>query len=202
MAREQLEARGIRDPRVLGALRRIPRHLFVHPEWAERAYEDRPLPIGYGQTISQPYMVACMSEALELTGGEKVLEIGTGSGYQTAVLCEMGARVWSVERLPELSEEARSRLESLGHRANFRIADGSMGWPEEAPFDRVLVTAGAPDMPITLLTQLAERGSMIVPVGGEAEQELFLVRREAGRVTRRRICSCVFVKLVGREGWE
>ncbi len=202
MVREQLEARGIRDPRVLAAARRIPRHRFVAPEWADRAYEDRPLSIGHGQTISQPYMVACMSEALELRGGEKVLEIGTGSGYQTAVLCELGARVFSIERIPALVRDASERLAGLEYVPTLREGDGSLGWPEEAPFDRILVTAGAPELPITLLRQLAEGGSMVIPVGSELEQDLTLVRREDGRVRKTRICSCVFVKLVGREGWE
>ncbi|MBI2901849.1 MAG: protein-L-isoaspartate(D-aspartate) O-methyltransferase [Planctomycetes bacterium] len=201
MVREQIEERGVRDPRVLEALRRVPRELFVPPEYADRACDDRPLPIGSGQTISQPYIVACMTEALALRGGEKVLEIGTGSGYQTAVLCTLGASVRSVERIPELADSARARLTDLGFAPGLRTGDGTVGWPEESPFDRILVTAGAPEMPISLLTQLREGGIMVVPVGGEREQELFVVRREEGFVKRTRICSCVFVKLVGREGW-
>lgn len=201
MVREQLAGRGMRDPRVLAAIRRIPRERFVPAEEAESAYADRPVAIGCEQTISQPFIVACMTEALATAGGEKVLEIGTGSGYQTAVLCELGLRVYSIERIAELADAARERLASAGHAAHLRTGDGTLGWPEEAPFDRIVVTAGAPELPITLLEQLAEGGSMVIPVGDESRQDLFLVRRESGRVKRTRICSCVFVKLLGKEGW-
>jgi protein-L-isoaspartate(D-aspartate) O-methyltransferase len=202
MVERQLEAQGIRDPRVLEAIRSIPRHLFVPESEVPRAYGDHPVAIGQGQTISQPYMVARMSEALELRGGERVLEIGSGSGYQTAVLRALRADVYSVERLPELSRRARENVESAGYSGvHYRIGDGSRGWPEEAPFDRVIVTAGAPTMPVSLVEQLREGGSMVIPVGGEDEQELLLVRRAQGRVTRERICACVFVKLWGDEGW-
>ena len=202
MVEEQLYARGIRDPRVLEAFRRVPRHLFVPEGIRESAYEDRPLAIGHGQTISQPYMVACMTEALGLAGGEKLLEVGTGSGYQTAILLELGARVWSIERIPELSEFARGNLERAGYGgAHLRVGDGTLGWPEEAPFDRVIVAAGAPAVPEPLLEQLGEGGAMAIPVGDELEQQLYMVRREKGEVSRTRICACVFVKLIGQEGW-
>ncbi len=202
MVEDQLAAKGIRDERVLAAFRRIPRHLFVPEDVQGLAYEDRPLSIGRGQTISQPYMAACMSEALDLSGGEKVLEIGTGSGYQTAVLLELGAQVMSIERIPELSEFARGNLERAGvPGARLRVGDGTLGWPEESPFDRVIVTAGAPSMPAPLLDQVREGGAMAIPVGDEAEQELFLVRRENGGFRKTRICACVFVKLLGEEGW-
>ncbi len=202
MVEGQLASKGIRDERVLDTFRRVPRHLFVPDEIRDLAYEDRPLFIGHGQTISQPYMVACMTEALGLSGGEKVLEIGTGSGYQTAILLELGARVYSIERIPELSEFARGNLARAGMGgAVLRVGDGTLGWPEEAPFDRVIVTAGAPSMPVRLVEQLAEGGAMVIPVGDEVEQELYLVRREKGGVIRKRICACVFVKLVGEEGW-
>jgi protein-L-isoaspartate(D-aspartate) O-methyltransferase len=201
MVDDQLAARGIRDARVLAAFRKVPRHLFVLPEREDQAYEDRPLEIGMGQTISQPYIVACMTEALELAGGERVLEVGTGSGYQTAILLELGARVWSIERFPELSGLAAANLERAGYSARLRVGDGTLGWPEEAPFDRIVVTAGAPDLPLALLAQLREGGAMVVPVGSETEQELVLVRREDGLVKRKKICGCVFVKLVGKEGW-
>ena len=202
MVEEQLVAHGIRDPRVLDALRRVPRHLFVPAEAADEAYENHPVAIGEGQTISQPYMVACMSEALKLQGGERVLEIGSGSGYQTAVLKALGADVYTVERLPELSARARENVERAGFGGvHYAVGDGSKGLPEQAPFDRVIVTAGAPTMPVSLVEQLKDGGSMVIPVGGEEEQELLLVRRERGRVTRERICTCMFVKLWGEEGW-
>lgn len=199
---EELAGQGIRDERVLEAVRCIPRHLFVPEEMADQAYENHPVAIGQGQTISQPYMVACMSQALELQGGEKVLEVGSGSGYQTAVLKALNADVYTIERLPELSDRARGNVERAGFAGvHYRVGDGSRGWPEEAPFDRVIVTAGAPTMPVSLVEQLREGGSMVIPVGGEEEQELLLVRRENGRVTREKICSCIFVKLWGDEGW-
>jgi protein-L-isoaspartate(D-aspartate) O-methyltransferase len=199
---EELAGQGIRDPRVLDAVRRIPRHLFIPEELADKAYENHPVEIGHSQTISQPYMVACMTQALELRGGEKVLEVGSGSGYQTAVLKALNADVYTIERLPELSDRARGNVERTGFAGvHYRVGDGSRGWPEEAPFDRVIVTAGAPTMPVSLVEQLREGGTMVIPVGGEEEQELLLVRRANGRVTREKICSCVFVKLWGDEGW-
>jgi protein-L-isoaspartate(D-aspartate) O-methyltransferase len=202
MVDEQLAGQGIRDARVLEAFRRVPRHLFVPESEAAQAYENHPVPIGQGQTISQPYMVAVMTQALLLQGGEKVLEIGSGSGYQTAMLKAMGADVYTVERLPELSERARRNVENAGYfDVHYRTGDGTRGWPEEAPFDRVVVTAGAPSLPVSLVEQLRDGGSMVIPVGGEEEQELLLVRREQGRVSRERICACVFVKLWGEEGW-
>jgi protein-L-isoaspartate(D-aspartate) O-methyltransferase len=202
MVEEQLVRQGIRDERVLEAIRSIPRHLFVPEDQADAAYENHPVQIGQGQTISQPYMVACMSQALALGGGEKVLEVGSGSGYQTAVLKALNADVTTVERLPELSDRARRNVERAGFPGvRYRVGDGSRGWPEEAPFDRVIVTAGAPTMPVSLVEQLRDGGSMVIPVGGEQEQELLLVRRGNGRVTREKICSCIFVKLWGEEGW-
>jgi protein-L-isoaspartate(D-aspartate) O-methyltransferase len=202
MVEEQLAGQGIRDERVLDAFRRVSRHLFVPEDLIDQAYENHPVAIGQGQTISQPYMVACMSEALALRGGEKVLEIGSGSGYQTAVLKALDADVYTIERLPELSERAKGTVERAGFPGgHYRVGDGSRGWPEEAPFDRVIVTAGAPTMPVSLVEQLKDGGSMVIPVGGEETQDLLLVRRGQGRVTRERICSCVFVKLLGEEGW-
>jgi protein-L-isoaspartate(D-aspartate) O-methyltransferase len=202
MVDEQIFAKGIRDRRVLEAFDRAPRHLFVPEGQRECSYEDRPLDIGLGQTISQPYMVACMTEALGLSGGEKVLEIGTGSGFQTAILLALGAGVYTVERLGELSARAQANLDAAGlPGAHFRVGDGSRGWPEEAPYDRILVTAGAPSMPLSLVEQLREGGSMVIPIGSEKEQELYLVRREGGFVRKTRICSCLFVKLLGEEGW-
>lgn len=202
MVEQQLAGQGIRDARVLDAIRTVPRHLFAPVSEASRAYGNHPVPIGEGQTMSQPYMVARMTELLELRGGERVLEIGTGSGYQTSVLKAMNADVYTIERLPELSRRGRENVERAGYSGvHYRVGDGSRGWPEEAPFDRVIVTAGAPTMPVSLVEQLREGGSMVIPVGGEEEQELLLVRRGQGRVTRERICACVFVKLWGDEGW-
>src|SRR5947209_732350 len=173
MVEEQLGARGIKDRRVLEAFLRVPRHLFVPEDLRPQAYEDHPLDIGAGQTISQPYMVATMSEALALKGGEKVLEVGTGSGYQTAILLAMGADVQTIERVPELSERARKTLEQAGFPdAHFNVGDGSLGLPGEAPFDRVIVTAAAPTMPVSLVQQLREGGSMAIPIGDAREQDL------------------------------
>ena len=199
---DEIAGQGIHDERVLEVFRRMPRHLFVPEDAVDLAYENHPLAIGQGQTISQPYMVACMTQALGLKGGEKVLEIGSGSGYQTAVLKALNADVYTMERLPELSDRARATVERAGFEGvHYRVGDGSLGWPEQAPFDRVIVTAGAPTMPVSLVEQLREGGSMVIPVGGESEQELLLVRRDRGRVTREKICSCIFVKLLGEEGW-
>jgi protein-L-isoaspartate(D-aspartate) O-methyltransferase len=184
------------------ALRTIPRHLFVPEEARAHAYEDRPLPVGHGQTISQPYMVALMTEALDVRTGMKVLEVGTGTGYQTAVLCALGARVCTIERVPELQLAARRRLDKLGYAACYHLGDGSRGVPQEAPFDRILVTAAAPSVPVSLAAQLNEEdGRMIIPVGSEEEQDLLEVRRGGGFVRWRRLCSCAFVKLIGEEGW-
>jgi protein-L-isoaspartate(D-aspartate) O-methyltransferase len=187
---------------VLAVFRTVPRHLFVPEEARGAAYEDHPIGIGAEQTISQPYMVATMTQALDLQGGEKVLEIGTGSGYQTAILLALGCEVWTVERLPDLSRQALRNLELAGlPGAHPRVGDGSLGWPEEAPFDRVIVTAGAPTMPVSLVEQLREGGHLAIPVGDEREQVLWLVSRGGGFVRKKRICSCAFVKLVGQEGW-
>lgn len=199
----ELREKGIRDPRVLSAMEKVPRHLFVLPEYLPWAYDDRPLPIGLGQTISQPYIVALSTEALELSGEEKVLEIGTGSGYQTAILAELAKEVFTVERLPELSWEARERLRKLGYRnVHFRIGDGTRGWPEEAPFSAILVTAAAPKVPQSLLAQLSEGGRLVIPVGGRFHQDLWLVRKEGGRPVYEHLCPVSFVPLIGEEGWR
>ena len=202
MVREQLEIRGIRNPQVLAAFRKIPRHLFVSAQLRPFAYEDRPLSIGLEQTISQPYMVATMTEALMISGDERVLEVGTGSGYQTAILCELGARVSTIERLAKLSEKAKRRVEGLGYRdVRWHVGDGTLGRPGEGPYDRIIVTAGAPSMPIQLTSQLGEGGILAVPVGDESRQDLYIVRREEGVLKKERICACAFVKLIGKEGW-
>ena len=202
MVKEQLEKKGIRNPKVLDAFRAVPRHLFVNPADEGAAYEDRPLALSGGQTISQPYMVALMSEALDVSPGHRTLEVGTGSGYQAAILAELGAKVHTVERLPELSEQARQRLERAGYMdIRYKVGDGTLGWPEEPPFDRIVVTAGAPDVPIGLLTRLGEGGVLVVPVGSDQVQDLMRYRRGEGRVSMERLCRCSFVKLIGAEGW-
>lgn len=198
-----LRRKGIVDPRVLAALEKVPRHLFVLPEYLPLAYEDRPLPIGAGQTISQPYIVALSTQALAPSPADRVLEIGTGSGYQTAVLAELAGEVFTVERIPELSQEAEARLRRLGYtNVRFRVGDGTKGWPEEAPFSRILVTAAAPKVPPSLLAQLAEGGRMVIPVGGRFDQDLWLVHKEAGRPVYEYLCPVTFVPLIGEEGWR
>jgi protein-L-isoaspartate(D-aspartate) O-methyltransferase len=203
MVRKQLESRGIHDSRVLAAIAAVPRHRFVDAALRSRAYGDHALPIGGGQTISQPFMVALMTQALELAGGEKILEIGTGSGYQTAILAEFTPRVFSIERDTELARGAAATLRELGYaNAILKTGDGSLGWPEHAPFDRILVTAGAPAIPPTLLAQLADPGRLVVPVGDRELQTLELVERRGGQITRRRLVDCAFVPLLGQEGWS
>jgi protein-L-isoaspartate(D-aspartate) O-methyltransferase len=204
-ARERLLAelaRHIRDRRVLAALARIPREQFVEPALAHLAYVDEALPIASGQTISQPFIVALMSEALELTGTERVLEIGTGSGYQTAVLAELATEVVSVERLASLAEPARELLEALGYRnIEFEVGDGSLGWPARAPYDAILVTAAAPRPPAPLLAQLGTRGRLVVPSGESWEQELLQIRRTAEGMVQRSLGRCRFVPLIGAAAW-
>jgi len=202
MVERQIKGRGVRDGRVLDAMRKVPRHLFLPPEKADQAYEDHPVSIGRGQTISQPYMVALMTEALELRGDEKVLEIGTGSGYQTAILAELAREVYSVERIPELADEARTKLEDLGYtNVHIRVGNGTLGWPEEAPFDAILVTAGAPKVPKSLKAQLADGGRLVIPVGSEFHQVLYRIRRRGDEFLEEPLTSCVFVPLIGEEGW-
>lgn len=192
----QIRARGVHDPLVLAAMAKVPRHVFVPPGLRAQAYADEPLPIGQGQTISQPYIVAYMTEALELKGGEKVLEIGTGSGYQTAVLAEVAGEVWTVEIVGTLAERARTVLEGLGYaNIHFRISDGSRGWPESAPFDGIIVTAAAARLPPDLEDQLAPGGRMIIPVGTDL-QELVLVRRGKKGFERQTRLGVRFVPLV------
>lgn len=203
MVEEQLVRRGVTEPHVLTAMRKIPRHLFVDEALRERAYGDHPLPIGEGQTISQPFIVGLMSQLLGLTGSEKVLEIGTGSGYQTAVLGELARRVCSIERLPALAARARSVLEGLGYMNVWvRVGSGTLGWPDEAPFDRILVTAGAPAVPPPLFEQLVEGGRMVLPVGQVTEQTLTIVEKVGGEMRTTAGAACVFVKLVGKYAWE
>lgn len=203
MVEEQLVRRGIRDSGVLAAMRKVPRHRFIDAALWDRAYGDHPLSIGEGQTISQPYMVGLMTQLLRLTGAEKVLEVGTGSGYQTAVLAELSRQVYSIERLPSLVARALRALQEEGYTTiRIRAANGTEGWPDEAPFDRILVTAGAPSIPPPLLEQLAEHGRMVVPVGGLDAQTLTVVERVNGETRVSTEAGCVFVKLIGKHAWE
>ena len=203
MVEDQLKSRGIADPRVLAAFRKVPRHRFVPEELEREAYADRPLPIGEGQTISQPYMVALMTSRLRLQGHERVLEIGTGSGYQTAILAELALEVFSVERLPELLASAKTRLEGLGYlNVHLTPGNGSLGWPERAPYDAIIVTAASPDIPPPLLAQLAEGGRLVLPIGGPSAQTLVEAEKRQGAVRRLEITGCIFVPLVGQYGWR
>jgi len=203
MVEEQLVARGVTDPRVVAAMRRVPRHLFVEEALRGRAYGDHPLPIGDGQTISQPFMVGKMTELLRLGGTEKVLEIGTGCGYQAAVLAELCARVCTIERIPKLAQRARELLELMGYRNVWvRVANGTLGWPDEAPFDRILVTAGGPNVPPPLFDQLAEGGRMVMPVGDATTQVLQVIEKRDGAMRTTEHSGCVFVKLVGKYAWD
>jgi protein-L-isoaspartate(D-aspartate) O-methyltransferase len=202
MVERQIQARGVSDRRVLDALRRVPRHKFVREDLAAQAYDDKPVAIGFGQTISQPYMVGRMTELCQLTGSEKVLEIGSGSGYQTAVLCELARLVFSVECVRTLAEAARERLLALGYR-NFQLEafDGTHGWAEHAPYDAILVAAGAPRVPVLLPHQLAEGGRLVIPVGGREEQRLVRIVRHDDEFRTDTDIPCRFVDLVGRYGW-
>ncbi|MBD3349803.1 MAG: protein-L-isoaspartate(D-aspartate) O-methyltransferase [Candidatus Eisenbacteria bacterium] len=203
MVETQLRPRGIADERVLEAMKSVPRHAFVGPGMEQSAYGDHAMPIGEGQTISQPYMVALMTQALELHGDERVLEIGTGSGYQTAILARLAEQVFSIERMRALADRARRTLEGLGiSNVAVMVGDGTVGWSEYAPFDRIIVTAGSPTVPESLLEQLKDPGVMVIPVGTQGMQELKVVVKEHGRTTIRGSGGCVFVPLVGREGWE
>ena len=203
MVTYQIERRGIVDERILTAMRKIPRHHFIPEEQWENAYDDFPLPIGDGQTISQPYIVAYMSNILDILESEKVLEIGTGSGYQAAILGSLAECVFTVERIPQLAERASQRLQELKIKnVTVVVGDGSLGLPSEAPFDAILVTAAAPAAPQILLDQLAEGGRMVIPVGNRFHQTLELWMRKKGRLTRQEVLPVVFVPLIGEQGWK
>lgn len=200
-----IRRRGLKDKRVLEAMAKVSRHLFVPPSSREEAYGDYPLSIGEGQTISQPYIVALMTEALGLRGEERILEIGTGSGYQAAILGEITREVYSVERIPQLAERARKVLDTLGYQnIHIKVGDGTLGWPEFAPYDAIIVTAAASDAPKPLIEQLKVGGRLVIPVGGSYAQELLRVVKidEEGNYTSQSLGGCVFVKLYGRYGWE
>lgn len=202
MVRDQIAARGLRSPRLLEAFRRVPRHLFLPPQAQSQAYRDGPVPIGNSQTISQPYIVALMTSLLNLQGNEVVLEIGTGSGYQAAVLSLLAREVHTIEHFSDLASQAQQRLRALGYRnVHIHVADGTLGWPPAAPYDDILVTASAPYVPPPLQEQLASGGRMVIPVGGRAGQDLQLWTREDGRLDYQSIIPVAFVPLRGQFGW-
>lgn len=201
---DELRKKGIKDERVLNAFLKVPRHQFVDEVMAVRAYEDSALPIGQGQTISQPYIVALMTEALDLGKDDKILEVGTGSGFQAAILAQFSCKVFTVERNRELGVKSRDRLRKMGYEnILFRIGDGTMGWPACAPYDRIITTAGATgEIPQSLLNQLADGGRMLIPSGNRTVQELLVVDKQGDSYTQKNICDVVFVPLIGKEGWK
>jgi protein-L-isoaspartate(D-aspartate) O-methyltransferase len=203
MVHNQIEVRGIKDPRVLAAFRKVPRHLFVSEALRDQAYGDYPLPIGEQQTISQPYIVAEMTQALELDKDDRVLEIGTGSGYQAAILAQIVYRVYTIERIRSLHIQARNLFDKLRyHNIVTRYADGTKGWLKESPFDAIIVTAGAPEIPEVLVNQLVEGGRLVVPVGNQHTQELVKIDRGKTNFRQTNLGGCRFVKLVGEHGWK
>ena len=203
MVQVQLVPRGITDEDVLRVMEKVPRHRFVPEDMAESAYDDHPLPVGEGQTISQPYMVALMTQCLELKRDEKVLEIGTGSGYQSAILAELASEVYTIERIEKLHDNASKVLKALGcENIQFKVGDGSGGWSESAPYDGIIVTAGSPDIPRAFEEQLSEGGRLVIPVGGYYSQELVVMQKTSGKLKKRDVCGCVFVPLIGKYGWE
>ena len=202
MVEEQLVERGINDLRLLEVVSRVPRHLFVQESLQHRAYGDTPLPIGENQTISQPYIVGAMTEALHLKGEERVLEIGTGSGYQTAIIAELCRQVFTIERLNNLSRKAQNVLESLNYmNIVFKMFDGTYGWPDQAPFDAILITASAPEIPGSLVKQLGDGGRLVAPIGEADKQKLVVLTKNGDRVSRRDLGDCKFVPLIGKYGW-
>jgi protein-L-isoaspartate(D-aspartate) O-methyltransferase len=204
MIARQLRARGIHDERLLDAVRRIPREEFVLADWRDQAYRDEPAPIGFGQTISQPYMAAVMVQSLGLTGDETVLDVGSGSGYHAALLGAMAGRVISIERIPQLAELARRNLERAGLAGNVMVVvgDGSQGYLPGAPYDAISVAAGAPDVPAALFEQLADPGRLVIPVGSYEDQELRLIEKHGGAIRSRLVTLCRFVPLLGEQAWR
>ncbi|MEW6101834.1 MAG: protein-L-isoaspartate(D-aspartate) O-methyltransferase [Candidatus Omnitrophota bacterium] len=203
MVEEQLIRREIKGERVLQAFRRVERHKFVPEEFRPSSYADFPIPIGEGQTISQPYIVALMTECLALKGDEKVLEIGTGSGYQTAILAELAKEVYSIERFESLAKKAESTLNGLGYKnIKIKVGDGSLGWQEETPFDRIIITAASPRIPLPLSEQLKENGKIVVPLGETFSQVLTVAEKKESKLESIQVCGCVFVPLVGKYGWK
>ena len=204
MVEQQIIARGMNDQRVLDAMLKVPRHLFVELGLQGHAYSDASLPIGEKQTISQPYMVASMTEALELTGTERILEIGTGSGYQSAILSLLASRIYSIERISSLAGRSRRILDKLGmSNVNIKVGDGTIGWKDQSPFDGILVAAGAPDVPVEYLEQLNVGGKLVLPVGGQHQQILLrVIKMEDGTFKREQLMGCRFVPLIGEQGWR
>ena len=200
---EILKDEGIKSQKVLNAILKVPRHMFVPQEYLDLSYENEALPIGYGQTISQPYIVALMTEALDLQGNEKVLEIGTGSGYQTAVLAELALEVYTIERIEELLEEAKKRLRLLGYsNIYFKLGDGTLGWEEFAPYDRIIVTAASYEIPEPLKEQLKDGGIMVIPIGGRDFQYLYRITKKGDNFYKENLGSVRFVPLKGEYGWK
>jgi len=203
MVDQQIKARGVVDARVLAAVRQVPRHLFIPRHLWDQAYNDYPLPIGADQTISQPFIVALMTEILEIKETDRVLELGTGSGYQAAILAELAARVFSIDRMGDLASHAKAVLDSLGYKnVQIRVGDGTLGWPEEAPFDGIIVTAGAPKVPRPLTEQLALGGRLVIPVGDMFSQTLTCVRKTESGLKFEYHGGCRFVRLIGKYGWD
>jgi len=202
MVRHQIIARGIENQHVIEAFLKVERHRFIPESLVGSAYADHPVPIGEGQTISQPYIVALMTECLDPSKSDKVLEIGTGSGYQAAILAELSGQVYSIERFPNLAKRAESLLGELGYaNIKIKVADGTLGWPEEAPFSRIIITAAAPEVPLPLTEQLCENGKMVLPLGGTFSQSLTIIKKEKGRFIEKAVCGCVFVPLIGKYGY-
>jgi len=199
---ERLRAQGIRDERVLEIMNKVPRHQFIREEYWDQAYANHPLPIEEGQTISQPYIVALMTEALELKGTERILEIGTGSGYQTAILAELAAEVYTIERSRLLLEQARARLNAAGYKnIRFKLGDGTVGWEEFAPYDAIIATGAVPKVPNSFLRQLKDRGRLVLPVGDRQVQKLLKICRRGDETIEDELCYCSFLPLIGAEGW-
>lgn len=203
MVKYQIRSRGVKDSRVLQVMSEIPREIFVPDSLKDEAYADKPLPIGKGQTISQPYIVALMTELLKLKGNEKVLEIGTGSGYQAAILAKLAKEVYTIDRIPELVENAQKHIKELNIKnVIFKVGDGTLGLPEFAPFDRIIVTAAAPKVPQALKDQLADRGIMVIPVGSHYFQTLKVIKKQKEKIIEEDSIDCVFVPLIGEQGWK
>lgn len=203
MVSQQIMRRGVVTPQVIEVFRKVPRHLFVPEEVRSYAYNDHPLPIGEGQTISQPYMVALMTDLLDLSGEEKILEIGTGSGYQAAILAELGKEVYTVERHRLLAERAEKVLKELGYNnVKVLVGDGTKGWKEFSPYQRIIVTASAPNVPEPLFEQLDEMGKLVIPIGERWSQDLTLIEKRKGKMVGKSICGCVFVPLIGEYGYN
>jgi protein-L-isoaspartate(D-aspartate) O-methyltransferase len=201
MVREQIEKRGIAGQRILDAFRQVPRHLFIPQDYRHLAYQDYPLPISEGQTISQPYMVALMTVVLDPIENEKILEIGTGSGYQAAILAYLGAKVYSIERITALAAQAKDLLNSLGHSVEVKAGDGTLGWQENSPYDKIIVTAAAPVVSPDWIEQLKEAGKIVIPLGGAFSQDLTVIeKKDKKNIKQTSICGCIFVPLIGKYG--